>query len=99
MLWDVENLIVMSWLLNTMLPEIPLLIYVCLLIKKKTMLPEISKGLGVLPIAKEIRDAIDQSYSKIDVVVCFYELEVQIHQIKQDTMTITHREVSDKINK
>lgn len=80
MLWDVENLIVMSWLLNTMLPEI-------------------SKGLGVLPIAKEIRDAINQSYSKIDVVVCFYELEVQIHQIKQDTMTITHREVSDKINK
>ena len=80
MLWDVENLIVMSWLLNTMLPEI-------------------SKGLGVLPIAKEIQDAVNQSYSKIDVVVCFYELEVQIHQIKQVTMTITYIEVSDKINK
>jgi hypothetical protein len=68
--WDEEDSMVMSWLWNSMLPEI-------------------SDTCMFLGTAKEIWDAIQQTYSKVHDAAQIYEIKTKISAAKQGAQTVT----------
>ncbi|XP_043817129.1 uncharacterized protein LOC110624504 isoform X7 [Manihot esculenta] len=68
--WAAQDSIVMSWLWNSMLPEI-------------------SDAYMFLSTAKEIWEAIKQTYSKVHTAAQIYEIKTKISATKQGSQSVT----------
>lgn len=68
--WDKEDAVVMSWLWDSMTPEI-------------------SDTYMLLPTAKEIWDAINQTYSKVRDAAPVYDIKVKTMATKQGSKPVT----------
>jgi hypothetical protein len=68
--WDEEDSMVMSWLWNSMLPEI-------------------SDTCMFLGTAKDIWDAVCQTYSKVHDAAQIYEIKTKISNAKQENRSVT----------
>ncbi|XP_009798195.1 uncharacterized protein LOC107817595 [Nicotiana tabacum] len=68
--WDEQDSMVMSWLWNSMIPEI-------------------SDTVMFLSTAKEIWEAIQQTYSKVNDAARIYELKTKVTSMKQGARSVT----------
>ena len=68
--WEEEDSQIMSWLWNSMQPEI-------------------SRTCMFLPIAKEVRESVCQTYSKVRDAAQIFDLKTKIHNTKQGTLSVT----------
>jgi hypothetical protein len=68
-LWDEENSMIMSWLRNSIMPEVygPYIFFVT---------------------AKDIWDAVRQTYSKVKDAALIYEIKTKLSMTKQGNMMV-----------
>ncbi|KAH9741645.1 protein kinase domain-containing protein [Citrus sinensis] len=69
-IWDEQNSMVMSWLINSMDPHI-------------------SQSFLFLPSARDLWDAVTETYSDLGNTAQLYELKCRIHETKQGSDTMT----------